>query len=44
MPDTAPTRMTVEQFLAWDDGTDRRYELIDGIPVAMAPPVHGIVD
>ncbi len=43
MPDTAPRRMTVEEFLDWDDGTDRRYELIDGVPVAMAPPrpVHG---
>jgi Uma2 family endonuclease len=28
----------VEEFLAWDDGTDRRYELIDGRIVAMAPP------
>jgi Uma2 family endonuclease len=38
MPDTVPTRMTVEQFLAWDDGTDCRYELVDGVPVAMVPP------
>lgn len=30
-------RMTVAEFLAWDDGTDTRYELIDGRPVAIAP-------
>ncbi|WP_448203721.1 Uma2 family endonuclease [Azospirillum sp. sgz302134] len=35
--------MTVEEFLVWDDGTDTRYELIGGEPVAMAPPAatHG---
>ncbi len=36
--ETALRRMSVEDFLAWDDGTDRRYELIDGEPVMMAPP------
>jgi len=38
-------RMTVAEFLAWDDGTDTRYELIDGRPVAMAPPSpsHSII-
>jgi Uma2 family endonuclease len=37
--------MTLEEFLRWDDGPDTRYELIDGVPVAMAPPaeVHGIL-
>jgi Uma2 family endonuclease len=29
--------MSAGEFLAWDDGTDTRYELIDGVPVAMAP-------
>lgn len=29
--------MTLDDFLVWDDGTDTRYELIDGVPVAMAP-------
>ena len=29
--------MSATEFLAWDDGTDTRYELIDGVPVAMAP-------
>lgn len=35
---TLPDRMTVQEFLAWDDGTDTRYELVDGRPVAMASP------
>ena len=37
--------MTLESFLDWDDGTDRRYELIAGRPMAMAPPAeaHGTV-
>jgi Uma2 family endonuclease len=30
-------RMTVAEFLRWDDGTDTRYELVGGRPVAMAP-------
>jgi Uma2 family endonuclease len=34
----AERRWTVEEFLAWDDGTDRRYELVGGRIVAMAPP------
>jgi len=37
MAEPAHPRMTVAEFLAWDDGTDTRYELIDGVPVAMAP-------
>lgn len=31
-------RMTVAEFLVWDDGTPTRYELVDGQPVAMNPP------
>ncbi|KAA0682944.1 Uma2 family endonuclease [Roseomonas genomospecies 6] len=38
MTDPAPRPMTVEEFLVWDDGTDTRYELVGGQPVAMAPP------
>lgn len=36
-------RWTLEEFLAFDDGTDTRYELIDGERFAMAPPAraHG---
>src|SRR5438067_807634 len=28
--------MTLDEFLRWDDGTDTHYELIGGVPVAMA--------
>jgi Uma2 family endonuclease len=37
--------MNVTEFLRWDDGTDTRYELVAGFPLAMAPPVraHGIL-
>jgi Uma2 family endonuclease len=45
MTDIAEKRMTVAEFLTWDDGTDTRYELIDGRAVAMAPvaPSHSII-
>ena len=33
-------RMTLDEFLHWEDGTDTRYELIDGFSVAMAPPAE----
>lgn len=41
----ARTDMTVAEFLVWDDGTDTRYELVDGRVVAMAPPApyHGAI-
>ncbi|MSO77526.1 MAG: Uma2 family endonuclease [Alphaproteobacteria bacterium] len=32
--------MTVAAFLAWDDDSDTRYELVGGQPVAMAPPAN----
>jgi Uma2 family endonuclease len=37
--------MSLAEFLEWDDGTDTRYELIDGRPRAMAPPMeaHGTI-
>lgn len=39
MPERAPVpRMTVAEFVAWDDGTEVRHELVHGRPVAMAPP------
>jgi len=45
MSDAAVRRMTLDEFLRWDDGSDTRYELIGGFPVAMAPPreVHGVL-
>lgn len=43
MLEPAISGMTVDEFLRWDDGTDTRYQLIDGFVVAMAPPAraHG---
>ena len=38
MAEPALKSMNVEEFLRWDDGTERHYELVDGFPVAMAPP------
>jgi Uma2 family endonuclease len=45
MAEQALKLMTVDEFLAWDDGTDTRYELADGAIRAMAPPtnVHGTI-
>jgi Uma2 family endonuclease len=34
----ADLKLSLAEFLEWDDGTDIRYELIDGQVVAMAPP------
>jgi Uma2 family endonuclease len=30
-----PKRLTLEEYLTYDDGTDTRYELVDGVLVAM---------
>jgi hypothetical protein len=35
MAEPAEKRWTVDGFLAWDDGTDRRYELVGGQIVAV---------
>lgn len=42
---TPPERMTLEEFLRWDDGTETRYELEKGVLVAMAPAAerHGTI-
>ena len=43
MASHAPKRMTLAEFLAWDDGSDRRYQLLDGVLTMMAPATeaHG---
>src|ERR671922_372705 len=43
MASRAPQRMTLAAFLEWDDGTDRRYQLVDGVLLMMAPATeaHG---
>jgi Uma2 family endonuclease len=45
MSELAIRRMTLNEFLRWEDGTDTRYELIGGLPIAMAPPAraHGML-
>ncbi len=45
MGEPALRAMTADEFLAWDDGTDTRHELVDGEIVAMAPPTdaHGTI-
>ena len=37
MAEPAIKQMTLDEFLHWDDGTETRYELIGGFPVAIAP-------
>ena len=45
MAEPAVRYMSLAEFLRWEDGTDTRYELIGGVPTAMAPPAraHGVV-
>jgi Uma2 family endonuclease len=45
MPDAAQKLMSLAEFLEWNDGTDTRYELVGGRPVAMAPPsaAHAVI-
>lgn len=40
-----PVHYTVQEFLSWDPGDGQRYELVDGLPRAMAPAsnVHGFL-
>jgi hypothetical protein len=35
---TAPKPMSLEEFLAWDEGRDRLYELIEGMPTPIYDP------
>lgn len=45
MSEAAVKRMSLAAFLRWEDGTDSRYELRDGMVVAMAPqaPPYGFL-
>ncbi len=40
---TVPVFMSVEEFLAWEPGDGRAWQLVDGVPRAMAPAsrTHG---
>jgi len=42
MAEPAIQYMTLAEFLRWDDGTDTRWELLDGVPIAMAPPARAL--
>ena len=33
----ATSRLTLDEYLAYDDGTDNRYELVDGKLIFMPP-------
>lgn len=39
------TKLNFEEYLAYDDGTDNRYELEDGSLILMNPPIglHAII-
>jgi Uma2 family endonuclease len=45
MATAAPKRMTLAEFLEWDDGTDTRYELVEGeirvLPLSLV--AHGVI-
>jgi Uma2 family endonuclease len=41
---TSAKRLTFEEFLAYDDGTDKRYELVDGELVEMPPESQANTD
>ena len=45
MRERAEKLMTVDEFMAWEDGTDARYELDEGVAVPMSPPAgpHGTI-
>jgi Uma2 family endonuclease len=45
MGEAALKHITVDEFLVWDGEGDRRYELVRGETVAMAPPslFHGVI-
>lgn len=41
----AEAEMTVAEFFAWAEEADGRWQLVDGVPVAMSPPspTHGAI-
>ncbi len=36
--------LSFEEYLVYSDTTDNRYELVDGVPVAMTPPLISHLD
>jgi Uma2 family endonuclease len=45
MTEAPAKQMTVAEFLRWEDGTDARYELLDGTAMAkpLPPVAHGVL-
>lgn len=41
MAERAQAKMTVEQFFEWQQGQDRNYELVDGVPVLPVKSMTG---
>lgn len=43
--ETLPPLMSLDEFLVWDPGDGRVYQLVDGLPRAMAPAnrTHGLI-
>jgi Uma2 family endonuclease len=41
-PTTLPQVMTMDEYLAYDNGTDTHYELVNGELVEMPPPARAI--
>ncbi|HMK90574.1 MAG TPA: Uma2 family endonuclease [Methylocystis sp.] len=41
----AEAEMTVDEFFAWAEDSEGRWELVDGVPVAMSPPspTHALI-
>lgn len=40
-PSSTTTLLSFEDYAAYNDGTDIRYELVDGALVEMTPPTFG---
>jgi Uma2 family endonuclease len=40
-----PVKLTFEEYLTYDDGTDNRYELEDGVLILITPasPIHKVI-
>jgi Uma2 family endonuclease len=44
MAEASPRKMTVEEFFEWQQGQDRNYELVDGVPVLPLKSMTGATD
>jgi len=44
MSEAATTKMTTDEFFAWQERQDRNYELVDGVPVLTIKAMTGATD